>query len=124
METKSLGTDEEIKEFIAKNYGSYDCYRKAQFEQRPSPTAEPREKSKSEELLDCFNLIAKSHGVSLDKLFAQRPELYEKWRQASYAKGSSLYPAGISTCPASSLMSSATRNWPRVDFRSVPLAAP
>lgn len=86
MEIKALRTDEEIKEYIAKNYGSYEAYHEGRLKD-PAPTApKPIKKSASEISADYYQAIAKARGITLEKFFALYPKEYDAYRELATSR--------------------------------------
>jgi hypothetical protein len=80
-EINPLRTDEDIRKFIAEQYGSYDEYYRHRFDAQAVAPSEPEpvKKSEAEVCADYFQAVAKAKGLTLDKLFEQHPEEYRRY---------------------------------------------
>jgi hypothetical protein len=76
MEIKPLRTDEEIRDFIVKNYGSSEEYfrRRNDIPAAPTPKAQVVQKSDSQIFLDLCDAAAKSLGMDRQQFFTKHPE--------------------------------------------------
>ena len=75
MEIKPLRTDEEIREFIVKNYGSPEEYHRRRNDIPPAPAlkAQVVQKSDSQIFLDLCDAAAKSLGKTRAEFFTEYP---------------------------------------------------
>jgi hypothetical protein len=73
--------DKAIKEELER-VGGYDAWRRKRFTEKvSSKPPKPRTPTKAEQYADACKLRAEYHGISLEQLFRQEPELYEKYRR-------------------------------------------
>jgi hypothetical protein len=72
--------DKAIKEELER-VGGYDAWRRKGSIQVSSKPPKPRTPTKSQQYADACKLCAEYHGVSLEELFRQEPELYENYRR-------------------------------------------
>ena len=81
MEIKPLRTDEEIRDFIVKNYGSSEEYFRRRNDIPPAPTPIPQvvQKSSAESFLELCDVAAKSLSMSRAEFFTKYPEQYRKY---------------------------------------------
>jgi len=80
MEIRPLRSDEEIAEFIQKNYGSVEEYHRRHYDNPPLPKPELVQKSAAELTADRLQWLAKKEGLTLEQLLLKRPELYAEYR--------------------------------------------
>jgi hypothetical protein len=80
VEIKPLRTDEEIRDYIQKNYGSGEEYHRRRFEDPPVPAPKPIAKSAAEISADYYQVAAKAQGLSLEQFFKRNPDEYRRYK--------------------------------------------
>jgi hypothetical protein len=74
MEVRPLRNDEEIMEFMKKNFGSYEAYFAQRHNEPPPPKPQVIQKNAAEISADFYQVLVKSRGLSLEQFFQRYPD--------------------------------------------------